>query len=381
MKLNLGRFILFLFLFTPLIQAAEYQWSVQVNKKEAHVNEAIHLHYSCDYSDSAELYVIEFNPTTDNKNYKIEILREDERIVNGKKINEYEFVLFVKKAGQFSLSLDTLMKKTNKDSIENGMLGRDNANYEEFSLYPYKQKTIVINILETQSPMVGEFIFSARQDKSELEAYEPFHLEFLVSGLGDFQVFKDFSYEIEGVEVFSEAAKEEIVLTADGYKGTWRKKFAFVSDKNFRIPALEIKYFDLKEKKLKTLRFDGLDIVVSPAKFKKEQLLDDKEEVFELDTTYLYYALTFIAGFLAAKIKFTKLKETDIKQELFCKKLQNVKTLKELTILLVLEDEVLFREIIFKIESKKILSLKKIKKIILIKKNLYIFNEYDLTSY
>ena len=73
MKLNLGRFIL-LFLFTTLSQASEYEWHVQVNKKEAHVNEAIHLHYSCDYSDSAELYVIEFNPTIDNKNYKIEIL-------------------------------------------------------------------------------------------------------------------------------------------------------------------------------------------------------------------------------------------------------------------------------------------------------------------
>ena len=364
MKLNLGRFILFLFLFTPLIQASEYQWRVQVNKKEAHVNEAIHLHYSCDYSDSAELYVIEFNLTTDNKNYKIEILREDERIVNGKKINEYEFVLFVKKAGAFSLSLDTLMKKTNKDSIENGMLGRDNANYEEFSLYPYKQKSIEVNILETQSPMVGEFTLSVKKDKATIEAYEPYHLEFLVSGLGDFQVFKDVAYEIEGVEVFSEEAKEEIVLTADGYKGTWKKKFAFVSDKNFSIPALESKYFDLQEKKLKTLRFDGLDIVVSPAKFKKEQLLDSEEKVFELDTTYFYYALTFIAGFLAAKIKFAKLKEKDTEQELFCKKLQNVKTLKELTILLVLEDEALFREIIFKIESKKILSLKKVKKTI-----------------
>ncbi len=363
MKLNLGRFIL-LFLLTTFLQASEYEWSVEVNKKEAHVNEAIHLHYSCNYVDSAELYVIEFNPTIDNKNYKIEILREDEKIVNGKKINEYEFVLFVKKEGQFSLSLDTLMKKTNKDSIENGMLGRDNANYEEFSLYPYKQKTIVINILETQSPMVGEFIFSVRQDKSELEAYEPFHLEFLVSGLGDFQVFKDFSYEIEGVEVFSEAAKEEIVLTADGYKGTWRKKFAFVSDKNFRIPVLEIKYFDLKEKKLKTLRFDGLEIVVSPAKFKKEQLLDDKEEVLTFDTSYLYYLVTFIAGFLVAKIKFTKAKRRESQEELFCKRVEEVDSLEKLSFILVTQDAKKYENIISAIELKELTSLKKLKNLI-----------------
>ncbi|SFV64934.1 BatD [hydrothermal vent metagenome] len=363
MKLNLGRFIL-LFLLTTFLQASEYEWSVQVNKKEAHVNEAIHLHYSCNYKNSAELYVIEFNPTIDNKNYKIVILREDEKIVNGKKINEYEFVLFVKKAGQFSLSLDTLMKKTNKDSIENGMLGRDNANYEEFSLYPYKQKRVEINILETQSPMVGEFTFSVRQDKSELEAYEPFHLEFLVSGLGDFQVFKDVFYEIEGVEVFSEAAKEEIVLTADGYKGTWRKKFAFVSDKNFSIPALETKYFDLKEKKLKTLHFDGLDIVVSPVKFNKEQLLDPKKELLTFDTTYLYYLVTFIAGFLLAKIKFIRPKVQDSDEQLFCKRVQEVDTLEKLSFILVTHDAQKYKELIFKIENKELTSLKKLKNLI-----------------
>lgn len=364
MKLNLGRFILFLFLFTLLIQASEYQWHVQVNKKEAHVNEAIHYHYSCDYSDSAELYVIEFNPTTDNKNYKIEILREDERIVNGKKINEYEFVLFVKKAGAFSLSLDTLMKKTNKDSIENGMLGRDNANYEEFSLYPYKQKSIEVNILETQSPMVGEFTLSVKKDKATIEAYEPYHLEFLVSGLGDFQVFKDVAYEIEGVEVFSEEAKEEIVLTADGYKGTWRKKFAFVSDKNFSIPALESKYFDLKEKKLKTLRFDGLDIVVSPAKFKKEQLLDPKEEVLTFDKGYLYYLLTFLAGFLVAKIKFIKPKVQDSDEKLFCKRVKEVDSLEKLSFILVTQDAKKYEKIISAIDLKELTSLKKLKNLI-----------------
>ncbi|MDF1878861.1 BatD family protein, partial [Sulfurimonas sp. SAG-AH-194-C20] len=304
MNKNLGRFIL-LFLFTTLVQASEYTWSVEVNKKEAHVNEAIHLHYTCKYIDSAELYVIEFNPTTDNKNYKIEILREDEKIIDGRKINEYEFVLFVKRRGKFTLALDTLMKKTNKDSIENGMLGRDNANYEEFSLFAYKQKSIELNILKTSSPKVGEFTLSVRKDKGEIEAYEPYHLEFEVSGLGDFQVFKDIDYKIKGVEVFSEAPKEEITLTTDGYRGTWRKKFAFVSDKSFAIPSWKIEYFDLKEKQLKTLKFDGVDIRVRDAKFKKEELLDPEEAKFTFDKSYIYYLLTFIAGFLVAKIKFT----------------------------------------------------------------------------
>ncbi|MDF1882918.1 BatD family protein [Sulfurimonas sp. SAG-AH-194-C21] len=363
MKKSLGRFIL-LFLFTTLTQASEYEWSVQSNKTEAHVNEAIHLKYTCNYADSAELYVIEFNPTTDNKNYKIVILREDEKIVNGKKINEYEFVLFVKNRGKFVLSLDTLMKQTNKDSIENGMLGRDNANYEEFSLYPYKQKSVEVNILETMSSMVGEFTLSIKKDKTELKAYEPYHLEFLVSGLGDFQVFKDVAYKIEGVKVFSEEAKEEIVLTADGYKGTWRKKFAFVSDKNFSIPSLETEYFDLKENKIKTLRFDGLDIVISPAKFEKKQLLDPSEEILVWDKSYLYYILLFFAGFLVAKIKFIRPKVQDSDEKLFCKRVKEVDSLEKLSFILVTQDAKKYKELIFKIENKELRSLKNLKNLI-----------------
>ncbi len=366
MKKILGKFIL-LFLFTTLLQASEYTWSVEVSKKEAHVNEAIHLHYTCKYRDSAELYVIEFNPTDDNENYKIEILREDEKILNGKKINEYEFVLFVKKSGAFTLALDTLMKKTNKDSIENGMLGRDNANYEEFSLYPYKQKSIQLNILETSSPKVGEFTLSVRKDKAEIEAYAPYHLEFLVSGVGDFQVFRDMDYEIEGVEVFSEAAKEEIILTTEGYKGSWTKKFAFVSEKSFRIPPWTTEYFDLKEKKMKTLSFEGVEVKVTSAKFKIEELLDKKEKSFVFDTSYIYYILTFIAGFLVAKIKFTKAKRKDTQEELFCKRVEEASSLEKLSFILVTEDSKKYAQLISNIELKELMSLKKAKKLICVK--------------
>lgn len=363
MKKNLGNLILFLF-FSITLQASEYVWSVAVNKSEAYVNEAIHLVYTCSYSDSAELYVIEFNPTIDSENYKIEILREDEKIVDGKKINEYEFVLFVKKVGQFSLSLDTMMKKTNKDSIENGMLGRDNANYEEFSLFPYKQKSVVFNILETANSMVGEFTLAVKKDKTSLESYTPFHLEFLVSGVGDFQVFKDIAMKIDGVEVFSEAANEEIVLTAEGYKGSWRKKFAFVSDKSFTIPAWEVRYFDLTQNKSKVLRFDALDIQVTAPKFKKEELLDPEEKGFDFDRKYIYYVLTFLAGFLVAKIKLRKQKEQDPQEALFCKRVNETSSLEKLSFILVTHDMKKYEDIIANIEANELTSLNKAKKLI-----------------
>ena len=307
MKKNLGNFLgIILLFFVNTLSASTYEWSISTNKNRAYVNEAIYLKYICVYSDQAELYVIEFNPTVDNEQYRIDILREDEKIVDGKKINEYEFVLRVKQSGEFTLELDTLMKKTNKDSIENSVLGRDNANYEEFSLYPLKQKALHIDILKAQSKIVGEFTLKVTKSDNIVEAYEPFHLTLEVDGVGDFGVFEDISYSIAGVKVFSEPAIKELSLTKDGESGSWKKKFAFVSDKDFVIEAFTLEYFDLVSKKVKTLKLKSIEVKVKEASFKKEELLDEKEDDFELSYSYLYYLLTFIAGFLVAKIRFKK---------------------------------------------------------------------------
>lgn len=365
MKNNLGNLTaLLLLLFATMLNASSYEWHVSSNKNEAYVNEAIYLQYTCIYSDQAGLYVIEFNPTVDNENYRIDILREDEKIVDDKKINEYEFVLRVKKAGEFALSLDTLMKKTNRDSIQNSVLGRDNANYEEFSLFPLKQKELHIKILPAKSKIVGEFILNVTQSKSVVDAYEPFHLTLEVDGVGDFDVFEDIKYEIAGVKIFSEPAVKVLTLTKDGERGSWKKKFAFVSDKDFVVEAFKLEYFDLISKEVKVLQQKRIEVKVREATFTKEELLDEEERSFELSYEYLYYLLTFIAGFLVAKVSFRRKPKDKSGDEVFEQKVEKAKSLEGLVMLLVLKDEREYREIIEQIESKELTSLSKAKKLI-----------------
>jgi len=365
MKRNLGKYlIVFLLLTSTFLSASSYEWTLQKNKTVAHQNEAVYLHYSCTFEDRAELYAIDFKPVTDNSNYRLEVLREDEKIINGQKINEFEFVLFVKNAGHFSLTLDTMMKKTNKDSIENGVLGRDNANYEEFAFFPMKQKPIELEILPTQNKIVGEFSLQVKKDVPKVKAYTPYHLEFRVEGLGDFQVFKDVDIKIEDVEVFSEDAKENISLKKEGYSGSWVKKFAFVSDKSYVIPAWSIKYFDLKRREVRELKFESIKVEVSEATFKQEELLDKEVKSFRVDMSFVYYLLTFIAGFLVAKIKIGKKEQANPKEILFCEKIEQVKSLEALAVLLISKDLRKYNDIISKIESGELTTLRAAKKLI-----------------
>ncbi len=62
MKNSLGRaFLILLTLLHVEIFASTYEWSVKANKTTAYVNEAIHLTYTCKFSDRGELYTIDFN--------------------------------------------------------------------------------------------------------------------------------------------------------------------------------------------------------------------------------------------------------------------------------------------------------------------------------
>jgi len=363
MRNNLGRVLLAILIFLNLeLLASTYRWSVDANKHEAMVNEAIHLKYVCEFSDEAGLYVIEFNPVVDNEKYTIELLSENEKIVEGKKINTFEFLAFVKKAGDISFVFDTTMKKTNEDSIQNTVLGRDNADYEEFSERIIRQKEILLNIKPSSSELVGSLKIDVKKDKTSIKAYEPYHLEIKIEGNANFKALKPIEFKIDGLKIFTQKVVEDLQLTKDGYVGSWSQKFAFVSDKDFKIPKLSIEYFDLKDKTVKELRMDAIDVEVIKA-YKKEELLEAEEKSFEFSYDFLYYALTFIAGFLFAKIEFRRRKSNQ-RDANFDSKVNNAKSLDELMMILALEDAKKYEEIISKIEKKDIKSLNESKKML-----------------
>ena len=365
MRNNLGRVFLIILIFLNLnLVASTYKWSVESDKNEAMVNEAIYLKYVCEYSDEAGLYVIDFNPVVDNERYSIELLSESEKISDGKKINSFEFVAFVKEAGEIEFALDTTMKKTNKDSIENTVLGRDNADYEEFSQRFIRQDSVFVNVKESNTDLVGEFVLNLKKDKEKLKAYEPFHLEIKIEGRGNFKALKPIEFKIDGVKIFSQKVIENIRLTKDGYKGSWSQKFAFVGEKDFKIPEVKIEYFDIKEQRVKEMLVDASSVTVTKA-YKKEELLDLDEKGFEFSFDFIYYILTFIAGFLVSKIEFKRVRKSNSVDASFEAKIDKAKSLDELMVILALKDAKKYESFITKVETKEINSLKVAKKVLI----------------
>lgn len=364
MRKNLGKVLLLIsfLLHVEIFASTNYVWSASVDKTSAYVNEAIYLKYVCTFSNISELYTIDFNPTGNYEKFTLKSLRQSENIVDGKRVNSYEFVAFAKSAGEISFDFEAIMKKTTKDSIENTVIGRDNVEKEEFEKTAFKQKTLNVTIKETNSSLVGNFTLKVKKDEQNVKAYEPYHLHVIIKGEGNFEAIEPLVFSIEGVKVFA----DEIIQKQDTneYKEApeWSQKFAFVSDKNFTIPEIKIEYFNLLEKKKDVLTFDATHVNVAKG-FSKEELLDKtQDESFKFNYSYLYYMLIFIAGFLVAKIKINKPVVKQSKDEEFKQKVESAESFKELMLILALRDSKKYNNLILDIEEKRVKSLKDAKK-------------------
>ena len=364
MRNNLGNISIIFLLFLNLnLFASTYEWSATVNKKSAFVNEAVLLTYICTFSDRSELYTIDFNPVSDNENYTIKPLSEQEQIVDGKRVNKFEYIAYVKRSGKIVFDFDMIMKETNKDSIENTVLGRDNEQYEEFTSTYLKQKSLHVDIKRSEADLVGDFELEVKQGKTDVKTYEPFSLEFIIKGVGNFQTLKPISFKIDGVKVFSQKAILKSSLKKDGEYGVWSQKFAFVSAESFVIPAVAFEYFDIQKASKELLRFSGVEVEVTPA-YQKAELLDEESKGFEFKREYLYYLLTFIFGFIVAKINFKQKKKLYTKEDIFCDKVNKSKSLDELSIILAIYNAQKYRDVILSIEKGELTSLKDTRKLI-----------------
>ncbi len=365
MKKNLGSFFLIICIFLNAnLFALEYEWSASANKKEAYVNEAILLKYVCRFSDKNELYTIDFNPVTHNEKYSIKLLQEKERIIDGKRVNSYEYIAYVKNSGTMVFDFDMVMKKTTQESIDSTIGGRDNdVEKEVFTKRYLRQKSISVDILESPVDLVGNFNMEVKKQEPSVVSYKPYNLEIIMKGIGNFENLKAIKFKIDGVKVFSQKPILQSSLKKDGLHGVWSQKFAFVSDENFTIPALEFKYFDTQKKSIQKLFFKSIDITVTRA-YEKEELLDEERKGFEFKIEYIYYLLAFILGFIFAKIKIKKSKKIQTKEELFCTKVRKAKSLEKLSVILAVESTKKYEKILLKIEKKELTSLKDAKKLI-----------------
>jgi len=123
--------------------------------------------------------------------------------------------------------------------------------------------------LPNNAKLVGNFTIHADADKLSINPNEAVNVTVEVDGDGNLEDIGSFKPYIDGVNVFAE--KVEI----HGNKLT--QKLAFVSDKDFTIPAFSVAFYNLKTKRVEKISTQPISIKVSGSSAKKREVLHMKK--------------------------------------------------------------------------------------------------------
>ncbi len=219
---------------------------------------------------------------------------------------------------------------------------------------------IKVSALPQDVTVIGEFEISATVDKTQTKPNQPINMLINIAGRGNIEDIDPFKLEIDNVSVFSEAPS----VRRDKNGAVWTQKLSVVSDDNFQIPAIELRFFHKPTKKVKTIKTKSFDISVAgkteakpkiyekakkPKKAKKKQ----KRSISSGTDRYIYGAGGLLLGGLLVLLYFRlKNKKTPANDTDIDKAIKKSKTDKELyTVLSRLENAKAISDIIDKLEQ------------------------------
>ena len=142
----------------------------------------------------------------------------------------------------------------------------DNLNF-----FSYKNiiKTAISNALELKIKplpkdinLSGEFKIKTYLDKEKLDANKALNFKIDIFSNGNIEDIPKIDLKIKDAMIYAEKPKIKHNFDNGIYQGRYTINFAIIADRNFTIPAIKIKYFDLKDKKIKTLSTEEKKIEV-----------------------------------------------------------------------------------------------------------------------
>jgi hypothetical protein len=259
---------------------AEFVLEAKVDKKTAHVGEAINLTLLFKQRLDAKAVKLQLGePKIENFWIKkvdgVEKYEEGEYLVQ-----KLHYVLFPQKAGEYTLpQIEAAIGKVAQRGRRRGGIFDDPFfNDPFFSSFTNQIKwkkiysdeiKLDIKPLVDNLELFGDFKIEATVDKKEVKANKPTNLTITVKGVGNIDDVKKFELDIDGVVVYADEPKIEASFVGDAYGGEFTQKVAIIADKNYTIPAISLTFVDKKTNKPKTISSTPIDINVLGASNKE----------------------------------------------------------------------------------------------------------------
>lgn len=351
MKRSLGRLVLLWLAFTALVWGEAYQWRLLKAPESLRIGQSGVVRYECTFDGSASNYTIEFKPKSTNT-YSVQILTQNDRIVQGKRIQTFDVLVTPLREGVIDLKLEALIRHTTFASIENATIGRDNVKKYDFNDEKALLPAVKITARENTASLTGRITLEVKSPHPVVRAHEPFHLSLYVRGSGNLDQFVPYELNISGVTVYAEPPQKSIAPSPDGYEGEIRQEFALIAEKSYVIAPLSLKVFDTSENRLKELKTAPMYVEVD-AGYEPSMLLDppDLSDTATLKR-YALYAGLVILGVAVGEVarRLWKLRPRR-RSKMFW---DQAKSIKELAMVLALTGDKRYEPLIRELEEGKL---------------------------
>ncbi len=241
--------------------SAKFTLEMVAGKQSVHLGEPLLLSVFFSESRSSELMQLEYQkPQT--KDFIIKEVEKERVSRKGNAVvHELRYALIPKSEGNVTIE-PARVKIGERSRRRDDFFGTfmDVPTWSQIASNPL---SIEVKPLPKDTDLVGNFSLSVTIDATEVKANKPVHLTVKITGEGNLEDFEGAKYEIDGVTLYSDDAKIQSSLSGDQFVSSYEKKYVFIADHNFTIPAQSFSLFDTKTKTVKELKIESYSIEVT----------------------------------------------------------------------------------------------------------------------
>ncbi|MRJ01938.1 MAG: hypothetical protein C6I05_00635 [Epsilonproteobacteria bacterium] len=237
-------------------------FKLAVNKREAYVGEPIILEMELKIRKGIDIVNYDFLPPKFNGFWVKELESGGSKYLEDRGrylVKRLKFLLLPQKAGVLTISPALFKYATPERTTD--LFG--------FSVTAPKWHSVLSNSLQIVAKplpkdldLVGDFTLQVDLDKREVRVNEPVNLTVTISGEGNLENFSGIELNISDATIYGDKPRSRIKVEGDRVLSTFQHHFSIIADRDFTIPAIDIEYFSLKERKIKRLHSDPIPIRV-----------------------------------------------------------------------------------------------------------------------
>jgi len=302
---------IFLSLILPLCLYGKSEVKLQLSKQTVYMGEPLLVTMIHSYNDKDRVLKKEFEGFVSKdfwllKSHKVKVEKKD-----GTTYEKYEFVVSPQKYGTLTLGKQ-LLRVSHRDPKTNYVMWNE--------LYT-KRVFIEVLPLPAKITVVGNFLLEAHIDRNRIQQNKPINLTLTLKGYGNFEDITPFTLKLPNQTIFTAKPQIETHYKKNQNYGILTQKISIISAEDYTIPAITLRYFDLKTKKIQTIKTKPIQIKVINKTSKKFEYFG-----------YLLLILGIIVGIFISWmfVLYKKFQKQKLKNITLKEKIKRAKSDKEL---------------------------------------------------